>query len=234
MSLSFSSFDGIPGIRYGFSERSDGSLRLNQPTTEEHRRRYLEMIGIPFESLVSADLVHGKHVHVARASDAGKTVSECDGLVTNARRLTLTVTGADCFPIFAVDPLQRVIGLVHAGWRGIAAGIAAELVSQMRGLGSEKQGLLFGIGPGIRACHFEVQDDVVSVFPDREAIIHEGETTRIDLPAAIKRQLHAAGIALDQIEDGGLCTYCETERYFSRRRERGGELQAMMAHLMLE
>ncbi|MEI7512132.1 MAG: polyphenol oxidase family protein [Candidatus Uhrbacteria bacterium] len=230
MSLSFSMFDRVSGIRYGMSERSDGSLRLNQPCTEQNRRAYLEPLDIPFESLVSADLVHKTHIHVAQAVDTSHTILACDGFVTAETGITLTVTGADCFPVFVVDPVRRVIGIVHAGWKGIAAGIVSKLVQEMEKLGATKENLLFGIGPGIRACHFEVKEDVSSVFPDKESI----HNSHIDLPASITRQLETLGIARTQIEDCGLCTACLSDRYFSYRRDKPEIIEAMMAYIRLD
>jgi len=229
--MNVDSFSLIPELVFGISERKDGSLRLHQPDTEARRRLFCEKAGLPFDRLVSADLVHGTHVHVATEAEAGKTIAACDGLVTAAQDLFLTVTGADCFPLFVVDPYERIIGIAHAGWRGIASNITKEFLARMTGLGADKQRLQIAIGPGIRACHFEVKDDVASVFPDKASLLHADGMTRIDLPATIIRQLEREGIGRDQIEDSGACTYCLEETYFSRRRDQNGPLEAMMAYI---
>lgn len=230
--MKFSIFESIPNIRYGFSERRDGNLRITAPTedTTANRRRFLEREGLRFDRLVSADLVHGTQIHVAADADAGTVIPSCDGLVTVVPGLILSVTGADCFPIYAVDPKWRVIGVVHAGWRGLANGIVPQLIRQLRALGCDASDVLVGIGPGIRACHFEVKGDVTRAFDAYPEAIHTRDgRTFVDLPWIIKTQLSAEGVS--EIEDAGECTFQLTSKYFSRRRDQDGPLEAMMAYL---
>jgi YfiH family protein len=232
MSISFSVFERIPGIRYGLSERSDGSLRLNQPYTRENRDRYLQPLGLSSDQFVSADLVHGTHVHLAGKQDAGKSIAACDGLITADAGVFLCVTGADCFPIYLADPVTRRVGLAHAGWRGISAGIASIMVETMIGMGSDPSDLVAGIGPGIRVGHFEVGEDVAEAFSDQNAVIRESIGLRIHLPMAIQRQLVSAGMRPESIEDSQLCTVCQSDRFFSYRHDKPNsfnEMQAMMA-----
>ncbi len=233
----FPSFESIPNLRYGFSTRADGNLRI--PTAESHteanRKKYIESIGLDPMRFVSGELVHGIHVHVAREEEAGSIIPECDGLVTQVPNLALSVTGADCFPVYTLDPVERVIGIAHAGWRGITGGVLPELIRQMDGLGSEPEDILIGIGPGIRKCHFEINEDVFSFFEGYgDAVIEKGEKMLVDLPLIIKQQLLAAGILPEHMNDSEECTYGLPEKYFSRRRDQEGELQAMLAYIVLE
>ncbi len=232
MPISFSVFERIPGIRYGLSERSDGSLRLNQSYTRENRERYLKPLGLSPEQFVSAELVHGTHVHLAGKIDAGKQIAACDGLIAAERGIFLCVTGADCFPIFIADPVNGRVGLAHAGWRGVSAGIVTTLVETMVGMGSYPGDLAVGIGPGIRAGHFEVGEDVAAAFSDQGAVIRESIGLRINLPSAIQTQLVRAGVPPTSIEDSQLCTVCDSDRFFSYRHDKPksfDEMQAMMA-----
>ncbi len=235
--MKFSIFESIPNIRYGFSERRDGNLRLTAPTedTTANRRRFLEREGLRFDRLVSADLVHGTQIRVAADADAGTVIPSCDGLVTDVPGLILSVTGADCFPIYAVDPKRRVIGLAHAGWRGLANGIVPELVRRLRTLGCDASDILVGIGPGIHGCHFEVKEDVTRAFEAYpESIRARGGRTFVDLPLVIRTQLAAEGIPERHVEDADECTLELASKYFSRRRDQDGPLEAMMAYLALE
>ncbi|MCC6563857.1 peptidoglycan editing factor PgeF [Candidatus Uhrbacteria bacterium] len=233
----FSSFNSIPKLRYGFSTRHDGNLRIpsSESDTEANRKRYIESLGLDPMRFVSGELVHGTHVHIAREEEAGSIIPACDGFVTNIPNLALSVTGADCFPVYAIDPVERVIGMAHAGWRGITSGIIPELITQMNGLGSESADILIGIGPGIRACHFEIHEDVFSHFEGHgDAVIEREEGMFVDLPAIIKKQLKEAGILPEHVSDSEECTYHLEEKYFSRRRDQAGPLQAMMAYILLE
>jgi len=237
LSHMFPIFQSVPNLRYGFSERRDGNLRVPsaESNTEANRKSYIQSLGLDPMRFVSADLVHGTHVHVAREEEAGSIIRECDGLVTHIPNLALSVTGADCFPIYAVDPVERVIGLAHAGWRGITSGILPELIRQMEGLDSDVANILIGIGPGIRKCHFEIHEDIFSAFEGYgEAVIESEDKMLVDLPFIIKKQLTESGIIPSNVSDSEECTYCLKEKYFSRRREQEGELQAMMAYILLE
>lgn len=233
----FAAFDSIPGLCHGFSTRHDGNLRIPTPRTDtrENRERYLRSIGISPLRVVAGELVHGINVHIAREEDAGTIIPACDGLVTKVPGLALSVTGADCFPVYAVDPVERVIGIAHAGWRGIITGIVPELISHMGELGSDPEDILVGIGPGIRVCHFEINEDVFTMFQGYgEFVVERKERVFVNLPSIIKRQLGEAGIQSNRIHDSELCTYGMTDDYFSRRRDQHGPLEAMLAHIMLE
>lgn len=236
MSIRFPKFDAVPKLRYGFSERSDGNMRLPaDETVKANRDRYLGSKDLASERLVAASLVHGTHVHVSKNDDAGKVIQACDGLITHEQNLALGLTGADCFPIFAVDPQKKIIGLAHAGWRGITHGVVSELVSQMKLLDSHPENLLIGIGPGLRACHFEIKEDVLQSFTAYpESILNRDGKLFVDLPSIIRQQLEATGIQPSSIEDCGECTYDLEEKYFSWRRDKGVQLQAMLAYIILD
>lgn len=212
-------------------------MRVTEPnaSTVENRRRFVEREGLPYDRLVSALLVHGSRVQAVTEQDAGSVIPSCDGLVTGTSKLVLSVTGADCFPLYIVDPVRRAIGLIHGGWRGLASGIIPESLLRFRELGSNPADLFVGIGPGIHACHFEVQENVLTAFQEyRNAVVEKDGKTFLDLPKIIRTQLRAGGVLASNIEDSGACTYELQETYFSRRRDKEGELQVMMAYLLLE
>lgn len=235
--LRFSHFDRVSGLRYGISTREDGNMRVADATdaTERNRRRFAERAGFAYDRLVSAELTHGTHVHTATEEDAGTIIPSCDGLVTDVPGLILSVTGADCFPVYFVDPVERAVGIAHAGWRGITAGIVAATMQRFVEFGADPAQLLVGIGPGIRACHFEINEDVFSHFSGfGEAVIERDDKTFADLPLMIRRALEREGVPPSNVEEMGECTFELVSKYFSRRRDREGELQAMMAYLTLE
>jgi len=120
-------------------------------------------------------------------------------------------------PIFLVDRAQGVIGALHAGWRGVAAGILAEGVAAAVAAGARRDSLSATIGPGIGPCCFEVGPEVAARFDPASLRPGRGERPHIDLPHAAREQLIAAGLAPDAIRDGAPCTRCRSERYFSAR-----------------
>lgn len=133
-----------------------------------------------------------------------------DGLVSAAPRRRLAVKTADCLPILLADPKAKVVAAVHAGWRGSAAGIALRGVEAMARLhGSRPEDIRAAFGPSIGVCCFEVGPEVAAQFrawfPERNDL---DRRTRIDLPAANRRQLISAGLRPQRIAHLAPCTVC--------------------------
>jgi polyphenol oxidase len=147
-------------------------------------------------------LAQGRQVHGTRVVVDGQGIEEADGQVISDPGVGAMVLVADCLPVALAGP-ERV-GVVHAGWRGLAAGV-------LEG-GVEATGAVAAaIGPGIGPCCYEVGDDVRAVFGTSERTL--------DLKAIARARLEAAGVR--DIHDCGLCTSCDAERFFSHRRDRG-------------
>jgi YfiH family protein len=124
---------------------------------------------------------------------------------------------ADCAPVALVAP--DVLGLAHAGWRGLAGGVLEATVAQMAALGRDLGACHAVIGPCIRGCCYEVSEEVWRRFPE-EALAPSGrpEARRLDLMAAVACRLRAAGLSPDRIHALGLCTGCHPTLFFSHRR----------------
>ena len=173
--------------RVVFTARAEGDVRADP----EIARR---LAGRP---LALGRQVHGAVVRVV--TEPEPPVEEGDGQVTAREDVAPTVLVADCLPIALAG--DGVVGMLHGGWRGLAAGIVEEGV---RLTGATHA----AIGPGARACCYEVGDEVREVF---------GTTGRtLDLVAVATERLRAAGVT--EITDTGVCTICD-ERFFSHRRE---------------
>lgn len=147
---------------------------------------------------------------VSRAGCAG----EGDALITGAPRVTLSVRTADCYPVLLADTRNRAVAAVHAGWRGSAARIVVEALAAMEeNFGTAPADVYAVIGPGIGVCCYQVGAEVASQFGRAEA-------GRIDLAAANRSQLLAAGVPGDAIEILGGCTRCDAAQFHSFRRDR--------------
>lgn len=113
------------------------------------------------ETVVKNHQVHGKAVRVIASPEEAVPLSQpgtfpADALVTDVPGVCLTVFSADCIPVLFFDPVRRVVGAAHAGWRGTAAGIAYETARTMvEQYGCAPENLLAAIGPGISPCCFE-------------------------------------------------------------------------------
>jgi YfiH family protein len=134
---------------------------------------------------------------------------------------------ADCTPVWFYDPIQRAIGLAHAGWRGTVAGIVRETVAKMRtAFGCHPGDLIVGIGPAIGPCCYEVGPDVARAvarsFPaDAPWLLEPRSANRwhLNLWLANELQLQQAGVR--HIHVAEICTACNTGEWFSHRAERG-------------
>lgn len=229
-------------VSHGFSTRLGGvspapwdSLNLGASRGDESAhvaenfRRFRAAIGAPDGPLVKNHQVHGTLVRSVTADDAEapETVPtfDADGLVTDQPGVTLTVFSADCLPVLFYDPVRRCIAAVHAGWRGTAAGIAAEAVKAMIGrYGCDVHNIRAAIGPGISHCCFETTGDVPSALREHlgataEACItdHQNGKFHVDLKRANQLWLEQAGIAPAHIAVCSACTACDLNTFWSHR-----------------
>lgn len=202
----------------GVSEGPYASLNLGRATADEpervdeNRRRLCAEVGAQPEALAMNYQHHSADVLRARAGSRGE---RADGLWTEERGLPVLALAADCLPIALAraNGAKPAVAVLHAGWRGLVAGIAAEGVKTLGG------GLVAAmIGPGIGPCCYEVDEEVAAPF--RRAfgmgLYRDG---KLDLWGAAERALRAAGVArVDRVD---LCTACNPDRFFSHRRDDG-------------
>jgi YfiH family protein len=194
----------VPGVRHGFSTRSTVALEL----LDAEILQAFAAAGFPMADAVHAAQPHGNRAQAVDRPWPGR-VPEVDALATATRRLPLVVRVADCGPIFFYDPVRKAIAVAHSGRRGTEGNIGAATVDCLReNYGSEPGALIVQLGPCIRPPHYEV-----------------------DFAAEIGRQVKAAGVR--HYQDGGTCTACRLDRYYSYRAEKG-KTGRMWAVLMLE
>jgi purine-nucleoside/S-methyl-5'-thioadenosine phosphorylase / adenosine deaminase len=187
--------------RGGVSDGPFASLNLGLWTDDkaervrENRERVREHAGVE-------RLVQGRQVHGTRVVVDPQDIEEADGQVITAHGVAAVVLAADCLPVALARP--GAVGMVHAGWRGLAAGVLEAGVAATGAVAA-------AIGPGIGPCCYEVGDEVRAVFGTSERTL--------DLKAIARARLQAAGVT--EVHDCGLCTACDPERFFSHRRDRG-------------
>ncbi|WP_395684319.1 peptidoglycan editing factor PgeF [Dokdonella sp.] len=163
--------------------------------------------------------VHGTAVHEAHAMPI-EAEPEADAAVTMQAGVVLAVLTADCLPVLFCTDDGSAVGVAHAGWRGLAAGVLEATIASLRVAPAR---LLAWIGPAIGAASYEVGDEVRGAFVDAEAgsaaafVATRPGHWRCDLPALARRRLAGAGVA--RVEGGGFDTFRD-ERLYSYRRER--------------
>lgn len=222
-------FSSFPQVKFGFSTRQDGinsevfglnvsfGVGDDRSNVGEHQRRFLESL-----SIVRGDLAIPKQVHgstVQRVTHPG-LYDDCDALITNEADVFLSITVADCLPIFLFDPSSQSIGAVHAGWRGCAQNIVQKTVLRMAAECSAKlETMRVYVGPSARSCCYEVGEEVASQFDEKFLIRKTGARPHLDMQAFTVAVLSEMGIQNSQIEISQYCTICTPELFHSYRRD---------------
>jgi YfiH family protein len=198
----------------------------NLAHVHENHERICAALGITRAKIVSPHQVHSAAVRVVDARDRGQVCEQTDALVTDTPGVYLMLRFADCVPVLFHDPVRRVVGLAHAGWRGTVACIARATVREMvETFGCRPADIRAGIGASIGPCCYEVGDEVVEaarrVFPSVPDLLQRQPSGRwhLDLWVANRHQLVSEG--LSEIEVSAQCTACRTDEWFSHRAENG-------------
>jgi YfiH family protein len=258
----------LPWLVHGFSTRVggvsqlDGERVLNLGFTEwdarenvkQNRRRLQAAVGAPDFKMVSLLQFHSDAILHFEA--APTEPSRGDAAVTKSANLLLAVQTADCVPILLVDPKNRAVAAVHAGWRGTLARIVEKAIGRMQmQFDSQPADLLVAIGPAIGGCCYEVGTEVAAAFNGQFANAAEffdelrtgdepnplqwlnmmppghqppPKKVLLDLKKANRLQLEAAGVPAGNIFVSDLCTGCRRDLLFSYRKE-GAQSGRMMA-----
>ncbi len=165
--------------------------------------------------------VHGAEVRFVAGPADARDGEEFDGQVTGSRELVCAVRTADCLPVALFSPFAA--GVIHAGWRGLAAGVLAAGVGAMRGAGDGP--LTAVIGPGARSCCYEVGDEVHEAFADLGRGARVGRNA--DLPWVAAEQLRELGV--EEVADLGVCTICAVGPQWHSHRRDGAEAGRSLA-----
>jgi polyphenol oxidase len=224
----------VSGRRGGVSPGPYDSLNLGRRTADEaanvdqNRERLFVAAGINREQIASCSQVHGDAIVVVDHPTPRPPIG--DALATNRAGVALFLLMADCVPVFVFDPVRRVAGLAHAGWRGTVLSISQQLVNRISSVfGSEPSDMLAAIGPSIGPCCYEVGEDVIehvrASLPDPNNLLTmhpAGLKAQFDLWQANRSQLIASGLRGEQIEVAGICSKCHANDFFSDRAARPG------------
>jgi YfiH family protein len=167
------------------------------------------------EALGTASVIQVKQVHGAQAVLAGFELErEADALVAREPGQAVGVRVADCVPVLVADEESGAVAAIHAGWRGVVAGVVRAGIEL---LGDRRGAMVAAIGPCIGPCCFEVGADVAAEIGF--VVRSQGGKAYVDLRRAVRAQLGALGIDSTRVEDVAGCTKHEPERFHSFRRD---------------
>src|SRR6202451_3987295 len=140
------------GVSGGLYATLNGGLGSHDDTASvaENRARIAQALGVKPHALLTPYQTHSPDVAIVNALWADEARPRADAIVTRAPGLAVGVTTADCGPVLLADPVARVIGAAHAGWRGALTGIVEATVAAMKGLGARPERLVAAPGAGMR------------------------------------------------------------------------------------
>ena len=188
----------------------------------ENRRRVAERFGLQPCALYSVKQAHTTHVITIASNSAAQFNTVADGMVSNTAGVGLGPLGADCAPVLFVDPINRVIGAAHSGWKGALTGINEAVISTMLSLGAQTKNIVAAIGPAMQQPNYEVKIDFRRDFEARSPIdsspffLSRKGRLYFDTVGYIHARLVSAGIV--QIDSSECDTYAQEDAYFSYRR----------------
>ena len=223
-------FTRVGGVSQGQWHSLNMGLTVGDDPANVARNRQIsfEAVGRPVETLSDSWLVHGHHTHIydqPRPAD-WEFPPKADIILTNNPQVSLFMRYADCVPILLVDPVQRAIGLAHAGWQGTVESVGLHAVEAMQAhYCSRPEDLLAAIGPAIGPERYEIGPEVAAQVrqafgPDAEGLLPQfGSAIHFDLWAANRLTLEKAGV--QKIEVSELCTAANPADWFSHRAQNG-------------
>lgn len=241
----FDSLKNISGLRHAITTRGgsyagpydDLNLAYHVGDDAEHvtknRRRLAEELGYDASRLVAAQQVHGANSQLVIEAHAGRgafgwnnSIPNCDALVVDEPNLPVLIQVADCAPVLLVDPESRTLAVIHAGWRGAVASVAAKAVNMifLEHLTHYSQ-FKAVIGPCLCVNCFEIGPEVVEAAQKiaPESIIHRSDWQKphLDLRLLIQRDLENNGFRPENIEVMPHCPRCQNDLFFSHRGQNG-------------
>lgn len=226
----------IDGVRHGFFTREGGYSRglyssLNcglgsgddQETVRRNREKVASSVGVEGDRLITLYQHHSADTLTVDAPWGTLQRPKADAMVTDKPGLALGVLTADCGPVLFCDPVKRVIGAAHAGWKGALAGITDGTLSAMDRLGARRENVIAVVGPSISQASYEVGPDFRARFESEDPenarwflpSINPGHAM-FDLPGYLVARLTKAGVG--KVVNLELCTYADPQRFFSYRR----------------
>lgn len=230
-----------PVVRHGFTGRligaepAEGNIGFSAPRDRDaaavERIRWATAAGIDANAIYTVSQVHGNRVVAIDdpcdpEMPPNQSLGQADAIMTAAPGVAVMTLHADCLAIILVDLEKPAVCAIHAGWRGTVLDVAGAAVEAMQSnYGSEPAKLVAYFGPGMKACCYEVGDEVVDAWRsiagiDADLALQMGPRRwHFDLGLANRWLLQRAGLSIENIDDPELCTMCHGGRWFSHRQQ---------------
>lgn len=235
--IQFKNLEQFPELTHGVATTTYGNMSFVRGGAEEvkhNRRRFFTDLSIPEDRVVVTSLPHEDTITDVTETDRGKGVCEpdtslvADILITNKPDTFLFLVVADCLALFLFEPEKRVIGLAHAGWKGVEAYVPEKTVNHMIKIyGCDPDKIRVGISPAITKESQRFVNPVQLQMPGWEPYLEQrGDLHHIDFIGYAIDQLKNCGVKPENIEDSHINTYTDRRFYSHRRSDETGEPEA--------
>lgn len=205
------------------STRKIGTIKTNRQINSQNIQKFAKRLKINPKNIYQMDQRHtGTVAFVDKRSF--KESRETDGLITKEKNILLMVVTADCVPIVFSQEQEGLVGVAHAGYKGILNGIIENMISILQKQGGYMEDLKVGIGPSIGVCCYNIPaqrvDSFKKKYPKFKNFYQKRNNTYfLNLQSIVCQVLETYGIRLENIEHANTCTSCNTDMFFSYRRD---------------
>lgn len=205
-----------------------GTRKWGDGKNQDTLTNFLSKQQIPVDKIVSLEQVHSANIREVFSfpKTLWEKIPECDGVITRSAHVVLTVITADCIPIVFVDKKNGLLGISHQGWRGSIKKMAVKIAKYMISQGAGINNLRISIGPSIGDCCYTVEEDRYYEFMEEfdnhshQIFFTRGGKIHLNLALLNYLLLLECGIPKEHIDFFPFCTCCDTNRFFSFRRDK--------------
>lgn len=223
----------------GFTSRQAGDCRQIEVIKKHLKANYIAP-----RKIVVLEQIHSSNISKPDPTHLGdiEVLEESDGVLTKETRACLVIRIADCVPILYFDPVKRVIGASHNGWRGTEKNLTGEMIRVMQQNGSRNEDIHVIIGPAINMCCYDIDVDRYAQFMEtmerfnKIAFKPHGDMFHLNLARLNYELALETGISREHIDYFPYCTSCDASRFYSYRRQyhtHPNEFGEMMGYIML-
>ena len=190
------------------------------------KQLFCEALKIDIHSLLPLQQIHGDKIFIVKEPIKQITPGEYDGAVTNSPHIALSILTADCLPILLYEKKTKIIGGIHAGWRGTSLGILQKALTAIeKDFNGNLKDCVILLGPSLMPCCFEIREDVLKILQKRlsfwQTVIHKVDSRLyFDLKLANIMQAKEMGVPQENIHSLNLCTFCNPGWFHSYRRDK--------------
>ena len=212
----------FPDISSAFAAVSTRSYRIRSGTDDREFNCFLQELELPHIWTVRLGQVHSNNIKIVTETpsppDSIIELQEHDGVITQQPNIALTVATADCVPVLLYSSTYHLIGVIHAGWRGLYKNIVRNFFIRLKELKIPPADCEVILGPSISKPHYEVGKEFKQHFPG--FVEEKGDKAYLGLKDVLIFQLKKEGLRTENIYDTGWCTYDRNDLFFSYRKEK--------------